>query len=50
MIPIRATIREPIDPARGREAHEWLNKPRHMSVAFDNLARQTLGRHRDVLN
>ncbi len=36
-----------IDPEKGRQAHDWLIKPKHTHVAFFNLARRIMKKHAD---
>lgn len=39
----------PIDPELGREAHDWILKPRRSEIGFEYYARKALARHPDVL-
>lgn len=43
---------QPIDPALGAEAHDWILRPKRNSVAFDYYARRSLknGRNADCLS
>ena len=41
---------QPIDPALGREAHDWIDRPKRHGAAFDYFARQSLRKHADCLN
>jgi len=41
---------KPIDPQKGRQAHDWLIKPKHTKVAFFNLARRVLDKHPGCLD
>lgn len=40
---------KPIAPELGREAHDWILKPRRSQIGFEYYARQALKRHADVL-
>jgi len=39
----------PIPPERGREAHDWMLKPKNTAASFGYLARRCLARHADAL-
>lgn len=41
---------KPIDPALGREAHDWIDRPKRHGAAFNYFARQSLRKHADCLN
>jgi len=41
---------KPIDPEKGRQAHDWLLKPKHTKVAFFNVARRVLDKHPGCLD
>ena len=41
---------KPIDPALGREAHDWIARPKRHGAAFNYFARQSLRKHADCLN
>lgn len=41
---------KPILPELGREAHDWISKPKRHGAAFNYYARQNLKRHADCLN
>jgi len=41
---------QPIDPALGREAHDWIDRPKRHGAAFNYFARQSLRKHADCLN
>lgn len=41
---------QPILPELGREAHDWISKPKRHGAAFNYYARQTLRQHVDCLN
>lgn len=41
---------KPISPELGREAHDWLLRPRRSQVGFEYLVRKALRSHADVLN
>lgn len=40
---------QPIDPALGREAHDWIIRPQRSVAAFAYYARRSLRRHTDCL-
>jgi len=40
---------KPIKPELGREAHDWILKPRRSQIGFEYYARKALARHPDVL-
>lgn len=40
----------PIPEHRGREAHDWISKPKRHGAAFTYYARRVLGRHHDCVN
>lgn len=40
----------PIPPDLGREAHDWISKPKRHGAAFNYYARRTLRQHSDCLN
>ncbi|MYN13866.1 aldolase [Pusillimonas sp. TS35] len=40
---------KPIQPELGREAHDWILKPRRTQIGFEYYARKALARHPDVL-
>lgn len=41
---------KPILPELGREAHDWISRPKRHSAAFNYYARQNLKKHADCLN
>ena len=41
---------KPILPELGREAHDWISKPKRHGAAFNYYARQNLRQHADCLN
>ena len=41
---------KPILPKLGREAHDWISKPKRHGAAFNYYARQNLRQHADCLN
>lgn len=41
---------KPISPALGREAHDWIDRPKRHTAAFNYYARQCLRKHEDCLN
>jgi len=41
---------KPIIPELGREAHDWVSKPKRHAAAFNYYARQNLRQHADCLN
>jgi len=41
---------KPILPELGREAHDWISKPKRHGAAFNYYARQNLRKHADCLN
>jgi len=41
---------KPIAPALGREAHDWIDRPKRHAAAFNYFARQSLRTHADCLN
>lgn len=41
---------KPIIPELGREAHDWIAKPKRHAAAFNYYARQNLRQHADCLN
>lgn len=41
---------KPIEPALGREAHDWIARPKRHVAAFNYYARQSLRQHADCLN
>ncbi|MNE94063.1 class II aldolase/adducin domain protein [compost metagenome] len=41
---------KPIAPELGREAHDWIDRPKRHSAAFNYFARQALRAHGDCLN
>lgn len=40
---------KPIDPALGKEAHDWISTPRRYGVTFGYYARRALSQHTDCL-
>jgi L-fuculose-phosphate aldolase len=40
---------KPIKPELGREAHDWILRPRRSQIGFEYYARKALSRHPDVL-
>jgi L-fuculose-phosphate aldolase len=40
---------EPVDPKKGREAHDWQLKPKHSSISFEYHARRCARRHPDCI-
>lgn len=40
---------KPIKPELGREAHDWILRPRRSQISFDYYARKALARHPDLL-
>ncbi|MNN58079.1 class II aldolase/adducin domain protein [compost metagenome] len=41
---------KPIIPELGREAHDWIARPKRHAAAFNYYARQILRQHADCLN
>jgi len=41
---------KPILPELGREAHDWISRPKRHGAAFNYYARQNLKKHADCLN
>jgi L-fuculose-phosphate aldolase len=41
---------KPIEPVLGREAHDWIARPKRHGAAFAYYARQCLRQHADCLN
>ncbi|MEG1043125.1 MAG: aldolase, partial [Pseudomonas sp.] len=41
---------KPILPHLGREAHDWISRPKRHAAAFNYYARQNLRQHADCLN
>lgn len=41
---------KPIAPELGREAHDWILKPRRSQIGFEYYARKALARHPDLLS
>jgi L-fuculose-phosphate aldolase len=39
----------PTNPVLGREAHDWILRPRRSQIGFEYYARKALSRHPDVL-
>ncbi|MDU9388996.1 aldolase [Pseudomonas japonica] len=50
LLAMSAGTLQPIDPALGREAHDWIDRPKRHGAAFDYFARQSLRSHADCLN
>jgi L-fuculose-phosphate aldolase len=41
---------QPIQPELGREAHDWIARPKRHAAAFNYFTRQCLKQHADCLN
>ena len=50
LLAMAAGTLKPILPALGREAHDWISKPKRHGAAFNYYARQNLRKHADCLN
>ena len=50
LLAMSAGTLKPILPALGREAHDWISRPKRHGAAFNYYARQILRRHADCLN
>jgi L-fuculose-phosphate aldolase len=40
---------KPNNPELGRDAHDWILRPRRSQIGFEYYARKALSRHPDVL-
>lgn len=47
---LSAGLIKPIEPALGKEAHDWISTPKRDTVTFSYYARRALRTHQDCLN